>query len=95
MLGDDGATTFKNMLSMKTLLLKTTLATALSSAFAALAQTAPTSSVLAPVVVTATRTEARAFDIPASIDRIGVSGKPMAFFHPGADLRRMLFISTA
>jgi iron complex outermembrane recepter protein len=36
---------------------------------AALAQTAPAQ--LNPVVVTATRTEAPAFDVPASIDRIG------------------------
>jgi len=35
------------------------------------AGTVDTSIRLAPVVVTATRTEARAFDIPASIDRIG------------------------
>src|SRR5262245_75439 len=38
---------------------------------AALAQTPPAPVQLAPVVVTATRTEAQAFDVPASIDRVG------------------------
>ncbi|MBC7732511.1 MAG: TonB-dependent receptor [Bacteriovorax sp.] len=33
------------------------------------------STVLAPVVVTATRTEAAAFDVPASIDRVDVAGQ--------------------
>ena len=40
----------------------------------ALAQSAETPVRLAPVVVTATRTEAAAFDVPASIDRIGGDG---------------------
>lgn len=41
---------------------------------AALAQASEVPVRLAPVVVTATRTEAAAFDIPASIDRIGGDG---------------------
>ena len=36
-------------------------------------RSAPT--VLAPVVVTATRTDAAAFDVPASIDRVDVAGQ--------------------
>jgi iron complex outermembrane receptor protein len=38
------------------------------------AATGSASTVLAPVVVTATRTEAVAFDVPASIDRVDVAG---------------------
>jgi iron complex outermembrane receptor protein len=40
-------------------------------AFPAVAQDAPGTTRLAPVVVTATRTEALPFDVPASIDRVG------------------------
>jgi len=45
-----------------------------SSGAPALAQTASDTARLGPVVVTATRTEAAPFDIPASIDRIGGEG---------------------
>ena len=50
---------------------KTTLAIGLTSVFAAASQTVAPTPRLEPVVVTATRTETPAFDIPASIDRIG------------------------
>ena len=42
----------------------------LAPAGAALAQNGAAPTVLAPVVVTATRTEVSPFDVPASIDRI-------------------------
>ncbi len=61
---------FRNHDPMKTPLLKSTLAAALLHALAASAQTAPANTDLGPVVVTGTRIDTPAFDVPASIDRI-------------------------
>ena len=56
---------------MRTRFAPTARRTALALAAAAMgARAAPTPTVLEPVVVTATRTEAAPFDLPASIDRI-------------------------
>lgn len=55
---------------MKTQLCKTALAAALASAFAALAQTAQTATVLDPVVVSAQRSNQSTFDAPASISAV-------------------------
>ena len=55
---------------MKTLLLNGALMASLGSSFDAGAQRAPTPTELPPVVVTATRIDSRAADVPASISRI-------------------------
>ena len=55
---------------MKIVLLSGALVTLMSSEFEACAQTVPTPPQLTPVVVTATRIESLAADVPASITRI-------------------------
>ena len=57
-------------MALATMALACALLPRIASAQAATPANAPTATTLSPVVVTATRTEAEAFDVPASIDRI-------------------------